>query len=183
VCDRQANRLQAFDKMGNFKKSIDLPWKNYTAEDEDLRRYCHTLWRTFPPCTLVQKISRGTSAVSVEFSRDPNQRLIYVVNQNQRDVDILDRATGKVVSTIGDGTGLFFQGQLFDAIRAAVDSKGNVYVAILRQLGIDNNTILKDLGFQSLSATGLTYMTLPSALSFRLVLDPASRDRHFYSGT
>ena len=84
VCDRQANRLQAFDKMGNFKKSIDLPWKNYTAEDEDLRRYCHTLWRTFPPCTLVQKISRGTSAVSVEFSRDPNQRLIYVVNQNQR---------------------------------------------------------------------------------------------------
>jgi len=27
------------------------------------------------------------------------------------------------------GTGLFFPGQLFDAIRAAVDSKGNVYVA------------------------------------------------------
>jgi hypothetical protein len=41
----------------------------------------------------------------------------------------LDRATGKVLSTIGHGTGLFFQGQLFDAIRAAVDSKGNVYVA------------------------------------------------------
>jgi DNA-binding beta-propeller fold protein YncE len=129
VCDRQANRLQAFDKMGNFKRNIDIPWKNYTAENEDLRRYCNTLWRTFPPCTLVQKIGRGTSAVSVEFSRDPNQRLIYVVNQNQREVDILDRATGQVVSTIGGGTGLFFQGQLFDAIRAAVDSKGNVYVA------------------------------------------------------
>ncbi len=41
----------------------------------------------------------------------------------------MDRATGKVPSTIGHGTGLFFQGQLFDAIRAAVDSKGNVYVA------------------------------------------------------
>lgn len=45
VCDRQANRLQAFDKMGNFKRNIDIPWKNYTAENEDLRRYCHTLWR------------------------------------------------------------------------------------------------------------------------------------------
>jgi DNA-binding beta-propeller fold protein YncE len=77
----------------------------------------------------VQKIGRGTSAVSVEFSRDPNQQFIYVVNQNQREVDILDHATGEVVSTIGHGTGLFFPGQLFDAIRAAVDSKGNVYVA------------------------------------------------------
>jgi DNA-binding beta-propeller fold protein YncE len=129
VCDRLANRLQAFDKMGNFKRNIDLPWKNYTAENEDLRKYCHTMWRTFPPCTLVQKIGRGTSAVSVEFSRDPGQRFIYVVNQNQREVDILDHASGEVVSTIGHGTGLFFPGQLFDAIRAAVDSKGNVYVA------------------------------------------------------
>jgi sugar lactone lactonase YvrE len=110
VCDRLANRLQAFDKMGNFKRNIDLPWKNYTAENEDLRKYCHMMWRSFPPCTLVQKIGRGTSAVSVEFSRDPGQRLIYVVNQNQREVDIL---TGEVVSTIGHGTGLFFPGQLY----------------------------------------------------------------------
>ena len=110
VCDRQANRLQAFDKMGNFKRNIDIPWKNYTAENEDLRSYCHTMWRTFPPCTLVQKIGRGTSAVSVEFSRDPNQRLIYVVNQNQREVDILDRATGKVVSTIGQRHRAFLPG-------------------------------------------------------------------------
>jgi len=129
VCDRHMNRIQVFDKKANFKKNIDIPWTNYTAENEDLRKYCHMLWRTFPPCTLVQKIGRGTSAVSVEFSRDPNQRFIYVVNQNQREVDILDHATGKLVSTIGHGTGLFFPGQIFDAIRAAVDSKGNVYVA------------------------------------------------------
>src|SRR5262249_1209487 len=129
VCDRLANRLQAFDKMGNFIRNIDIPWKNYTAENEDLRKYCHMLWRTFPPCSLLQKIGRGTSAVSVEFSRDQNQRFIYVVNQNQREVDILDHVSGQVVSTIGGGTGLFFPGQLFDAIRAAVDSKGNVYVA------------------------------------------------------
>ena len=129
VCDRLANRLQVFDKMGNFKRNIELPWKKYTADNEDLRKYCLTLWRTFPPCTLVQKIGEGTSAISIEFSRDPISGFLYVVNQNQREVDILDRGTGKVVSTIGHGTGLFFPGQLFDAIRAAVDSKGNVYVA------------------------------------------------------
>ena len=83
----------------------------------------------FPALHLASKDRPGTSAVSVEFSRDQNQRFIYVVNQNQREVDILDHATGEVVSTIGHGTGLFFSGQLFDAIRAAVDSKGNVYVA------------------------------------------------------
>src|SRR5258708_12825987 len=83
------------------------------------------LWRTFPPCSLLQKIGRGTSAVSVEFSRDQNQRVIYVVNQNQRAVAILDHATGQVVSTIGGGPGLFFPGQLLVALRAAVDSNGN----------------------------------------------------------
>ncbi|MSV36219.1 MAG: hypothetical protein EXQ47_11585 [Bryobacterales bacterium] len=129
VCDRMANRLQAYDKMGNFKRNIELPWKNYTAENEELRKYCHTVWRTFPPCTLVQKIGRGTSAVSVDFSRDASQKFIYVANQNQREIDVLDRVTGRVVSTIGHGPGLFFPGQIFDAIRAAVDSKGNVYVA------------------------------------------------------
>jgi DNA-binding beta-propeller fold protein YncE len=129
VCDRLANRIQVFDKMGNFKRNIDIPWKKYTMDDEDLRKYCLTLWRTFPPCTLVQKIGEGTSAISIEFSHDPNQRFLYVVNQNQREVDILDRTTGKVVSAIGHGAGLFFPGQLYDAIRAAVDSKGNVYVA------------------------------------------------------
>ena len=129
VCDRHANRLQVFDKMGNFKRNIEIPWKSYTNDNEDLRKYCITVWRTFPPCTLVQKIGEGTSAVSVDFSRDANQRLIYVANQNQREIDILDRATGKVLSTVGHGPGLFFPGQLFDAIHAVVDSKGNLYIA------------------------------------------------------
>ncbi len=129
VCDRHMNRIQVFDKMGNFKKNIGIPWKAASAQNEDLRKYCMTLWRTFPPCTLIQKIGEGTSAVSVEFSRDPNQRLMYVVNQNQREVDVFDRETGKLLWTLGHGRGLFFDGQIFDAIRAAVDSKGNVYVA------------------------------------------------------
>lgn len=129
VCDRRANRMQVFDKMGNFKKNIDIPWKPYSAQNEDVRKYCMTVWRTFPPCTLIQKIGQGTSAVSVEFSRDPNQTMMYVINQNHREVDVFDRQTGKLLWTIGNGKGLFFPGQIFDGIHAAVDSKGNVYVA------------------------------------------------------
>ena len=129
VCDRKSNRVQVFDKMGNFKQNIAIPWTHEGAETDDLRKYCMRLWRTFPPCILVQKIGEGDSAISVEFSRDPNQRLMYVVNQNQREVDVLDRRSGEVLWTLGHGKGLFFDGQIFDAIRAAVDSKGNVYVA------------------------------------------------------
>jgi sugar lactone lactonase YvrE len=129
VCDRHENRIQVFDKMGNFKRNINVPWKPASAQNEDLRKYCMTMWRTFPPCTLIQKIGEGTSAVSVGFSHDANQRLMYVMNQNQREVDVFDRQTGKLQWTLGHGSGLFFQGMLFDAIQAAVDSKGNVYVA------------------------------------------------------
>jgi DNA-binding beta-propeller fold protein YncE len=129
VCDRQANRMQIFDRMGNFKRNIDIPWKPYSAQNEDLRKFCFTLWRTFPTCSLIHKIGQGTSAVSVDFSRDPNERLMYVMNQNHREVDVFDREAGKLLWTIGKGTELFFPGQIFDGIRAAVDSKGNVYVA------------------------------------------------------
>jgi len=129
VCDRQANRMQIFDRMGNFRKNIDIPWKPFSAQNEELRKYCFTLWRTFPTCSLIHKIGQGTSAVSVDFSRDPNERLMYVMNQNHREVDVFDREAGKLLWTIGKGTELFFPGQIFDGIRAAVDSKGNVYVA------------------------------------------------------
>src|SRR6266571_1006568 len=53
VCDRHMNRIQVFDKMGNFKKNIGIPWKAASSQNEDLRKYCMTLWRTFPPCTLI----------------------------------------------------------------------------------------------------------------------------------
>jgi DNA-binding beta-propeller fold protein YncE len=129
VCDRHENRIQVFDKMGNYKRAINIPWKAATPQNEDLRKYCQSTWRTFPACTLIQKIGQGTSAVSVGFSHDPTQRLMYVMNQNQREVDIFDRESGKLLGALGRGEGLFFQGMLFDGIQAAVDSKGNVYVA------------------------------------------------------
>jgi DNA-binding beta-propeller fold protein YncE len=109
VCDRRANRVQVFDKMGNFKGNIDVPWKLYTPADGQRR------------------VNSGNSAVGLDFSRDPERQFMYVVNQTNMQVDVIDRQSRKVVGVIGRGAGNF-PGQLNDAHRIAVDSMGNVYV-------------------------------------------------------
>jgi sugar lactone lactonase YvrE len=129
VCDRYVNRIQVYTKQGKLKQNIDVPWKPFSPANEPLRKFCFSLWRTFPACSLIHKIAEGTSAVSVEFSRDPNESLMYVMNQNHREVDIFNRVSGTLVGTIGRSDQLFFPGQIYDGIRAGVDSKGNVYVA------------------------------------------------------
>ncbi len=109
VCNREGSRIQVYDKMGAFTKNIDVPWKPIT-----------------PPADGVPKESGG-SAVSLELSRDPGQRLMYVINQNNSEIEIIDRASGKIVSTAGRGAG-HFPGQFDQPHGLAVDSHGNIYV-------------------------------------------------------
>jgi len=110
VCNRQAGRIQVYDKMGKFLKNIEVPWIRYTPAREGQRR------------------AGGGSAVALELSRDSNQRLMYIVNQNNAEVDIIDRETGKILANIGRGVG-HYPGQFDVPHGIAVDSKGNVYVA------------------------------------------------------
>jgi sugar lactone lactonase YvrE len=110
VCNRQESRIQVYDKMGRFMKSIEVPWKPYTAPKDGKR------------------VESGGSAVAVDLSRDPNQRFLYVINQNNAEVELVDRQTGRILSTIGNGAG-HFAGQFDQPHGIAVDSKGNVYVA------------------------------------------------------
>lgn len=95
--------------MGDFLKNIDVPWKPYT-----------------PPPDGKPKESGG-SAVALDFSRDSGQSLIYVINQNNAEVEIIDRETGRVVSSFGRAG--HFPGEFDQAHGIAVDSKGNVYIA------------------------------------------------------
>jgi DNA-binding beta-propeller fold protein YncE len=62
------------------------------------------------------------------FSPDPAQRLLFVVNQNSAMVDVLDRETGQVLTSLGGGPGRY-RGQFTLPHGIAVDSAGNVYVA------------------------------------------------------
>ena len=88
VCDRRADRIQVFDRMGRFIRNIDVPWQAQTPSDGR------------PSGT------RG-SAVVLAFSPDPEQRFIYVSNQNNVEINILDRRTGQVLSRFGGGPGRY----------------------------------------------------------------------------
>ena len=103
VGDRQGDRVQVFDKQGNFKRNI---WV-----------------RTGTP-RLPDK--RGT-AWWTAFSRDPQQKFLYVMNGRNEQVHILDRVSGEILSSFGrpgHQLGNFTHGHSLD-----VDSDGNMYVA------------------------------------------------------
>ncbi len=109
VCDRRADRIQVFDQMGRFIRNIDVPWQAQT------------------PSEGRPSGTRG-SAVVLAFSPDPEQRFIYVSNQNNVEINILDRRTGQVLSRFGGGPGRYL-GQFTLPHGIGVDSAGTVYVA------------------------------------------------------
>jgi len=103
VCDRQGDRVQVFDKMGIFQRNI---------------------WIRTGTATLPDR--RGT-AWWAEFSRDPEQKYLYVMNGRNEQVHILDHASGAILSSFGrpgHQLGNFTHGHSL-----AVDSKHNIYVA------------------------------------------------------
>ena len=109
VCDRQADRIQVFERTGRFIRNIDVPFDPVTPRDAG------------------RSGTRGT-AVALAFSPDPEQRLLYVLNQNRVMVDVLDRQTGEVVTSFGGGPGRY-RGQFTLPHGIGVDSAGSVYVA------------------------------------------------------
>jgi len=109
VCNREGSRIQVYDKMGHFIKNIEAPWKPVTP----------------PPDGKLKQ--SGGSAVALALSRDPNETFMYLINQNNAEIEILDRQTGEILSSFGRAG--HFPGQFDQAHGIAVDSKGNVYIA------------------------------------------------------
>lgn len=108
VCNRLGSSVRLYDKMGNLKRTIALPWEPMT-----------------PPKNGVLKQSGG-SAVAIDFSPDPAQKWMFVINQNNAEIDIVERETGKRVGSFGRPGS--FPGEFNQAHGIAVDSKGNIYV-------------------------------------------------------
>jgi DNA-binding beta-propeller fold protein YncE len=99
VCDQQNDRIQVFRKTGEFVKE-----------------------KSVAPAT------KGAGSVwDLAFSRDPQQKYIYVADGQNMKVRILDRATLDEVATFGDGGR--YPGEFFALHSIATDSKGNVFTA------------------------------------------------------
>jgi hypothetical protein len=113
VCDRWMNRLQLFDTMGNFKKDMPFSYKVWTPASANGTG-------TQKDAALVGSCS------SVEFSRDPGEKYMYVINEIDEEVDVADRATGQVLGSFGRPGHQV--GEFMHAHTMAVDSKGNIYV-------------------------------------------------------
>ena len=107
VCNRNGSRIQVYDKMGVLKRTIEVPWTPVT------------------PPTDGKQAAFGGSTVAIDFS--PDQNLIFVVNQNNAEIEMIDRASGKIVGSFGRSGN--FPGQFNQPHGIAVDSRGNVYVA------------------------------------------------------
>ena len=109
VCNRLASAIRVFDKMGALTQTIAVPWTPVT-----------------PPKGGVAK-ETGGSAVAIDFSPDPQQRLLFVINQNSSQIEIIERLTGKKLGAFGRAGS--FAGELQQPHGIAVDSKGNIYIA------------------------------------------------------
>src|SRR2546426_3913209 len=109
VCNREGSRIQIYDKMGNFKKNIEVPWTPVTPPKDG---------------KLTQS---GGSAVALDFSHDPNQRLIFLVNEKKAPVGIIDHQSGKILSCFGSPGRL--PGPFNQPHCIAAESKDNVYIA------------------------------------------------------
>jgi DNA-binding beta-propeller fold protein YncE len=103
VCDRQGDRVQVFDKMGNFVRNVWVRTGTPTLPDP-----------------------RGT-VWWIAFSRDADQKFMYVMNGRNEQLHILDHASGKLLSSFGRPG--HWLGNFTHGHAVAVDSRGNLYIA------------------------------------------------------
>ncbi|PYU22137.1 MAG: hypothetical protein DMG30_15750 [Acidobacteria bacterium] len=117
VCDRRGDRIQVFDKVGKFQKNVSIPYEQRSQRQKLGPGHATRVWGT---------------ADWIGFSPDRAQTLMYVLNEDNEQVEILDRASGNVLSKFGRAGHQV--GEFTFAEMLAVDSKGNIYVA---ELGAD----------------------------------------------
>jgi DNA-binding beta-propeller fold protein YncE len=97
ACDRANNRIQVFTKDGKFVKE-----------------------------TVIAKRTLGDGSVwDIAFSKDPQQKYLYLADGKNEKIYILDRQSLALLTSFGDGGRQ--PGQFFGVHSIATDSKGNIY--------------------------------------------------------
>ena len=97
VCDRPNDRIQVFRKDGSFVKE-----------------------------KIVAPLTRGDGSVwDIAFSRDPQQKYIFLADGKNEHVYVMDRQSLEIITQFGDGGRQ--AGQFFAVHSIAADSKGNLF--------------------------------------------------------
>jgi DNA-binding beta-propeller fold protein YncE len=97
VCDRVNDRIQVFRPDGTFVKEV-----------------------------FIAKNTLGDGSVwDIAFSKDPQQRYIYLADGSNEKVYIIQRDTLEILTSFGDGGRQ--PGQFYAVHSIATDSKGNIY--------------------------------------------------------
>jgi DNA-binding beta-propeller fold protein YncE len=97
VCDRVNDRIQVFKPDGTFVKEA-----------------------------FIEKRTLGSgSAWDIAFSKDPQQKYIYLADGENDRVHIMDRQSLEVLTTFGEGGRQ--PGEFYGVHSIATDSKGNIY--------------------------------------------------------
>jgi hypothetical protein len=97
VCDRANDRIQVFKKDGTFVKE-----------------------------QIIEKRTLGDGSVwDIAFSRDPQQKFIFLTDGANEKVRILLRDTLQTLTSFGDGGRQ--PGQFYAVHSISTDSKGNIY--------------------------------------------------------
>ena len=109
VCHRRGSEIRVYDKMGSFQHRIEIPWMPVTPPEDG------------------QIVQSGGSAVDIALSPDPEERLMYVINQNNQRIDVFERENGNFVTSFGRAGN--YPGQFNQPHSIGVDSNGNIYVA------------------------------------------------------
>ncbi len=97
VCDRVNDRIQVFKPDGTFVKE------------------------TF----IAKKTLAAGSVWEIAFSKDPQQKYIFLTDGENEKVYTMDRASMEILTSFGDGGRI--PGEFFGVHSIAVDSKGNIY--------------------------------------------------------
>ena len=97
VCDRPNDRIQVFKKDGSFVKEV-----------------------------FIARRTLGDGSVwDIAFSKDPQQKYLYLADGANGKVYIIDRASMEILTSFGDGGRQ--PGQFYAVHSIATDSKGNIY--------------------------------------------------------
>jgi hypothetical protein len=97
VCDRPNDRIQVFKPDGTFVTE-----------------------------KFVATSTLGDGSVwDIAFSKDPQQKYIYLADGKNEKIYVIDRASMEILTSFGDGGRQ--PGQFFAVHSIAVDSKGNIY--------------------------------------------------------